>query len=58
VTRTLLVTQTGLTIADATAFSDTGVQANKTYWYRVAAQDTAGRTSPYSNVARVRTPRR
>jgi titin len=37
------------------SYTDTSVQPNTNYWYRVRAF-TAGGTSPYSNTAMVRTP--
>jgi hypothetical protein len=43
--------------ANVTAFSDTGVTANTTYYYRVAAFN-AGGVSGYSNRVRLKTPRR
>ncbi|HEY4491896.1 MAG TPA: fibronectin type III domain-containing protein, partial [Acidobacteriota bacterium] len=40
-----------------TSFANTGLKANKTYYYRVRAYNSAG-NSAYSNVASAKTPRR
>lgn len=40
--------------ANATAFSDTGLSRNKTYYYRVRAYDADG-NSGYSNTASAKT---
>jgi hypothetical protein len=47
----------GRTGANATAYTDTGLAANTTYWYRVRAFNAAG-YSGYSNTVRVKTPRK
>lgn len=47
----------GRTGANATAYTDTGLEANTTYWYRVRAFNAAG-YSAYSNTARVKTSRK
>ncbi|GAB2560545.1 fibronectin type III domain-containing protein [Spirosoma areae] len=41
--------------ANATAYSDQGLQPRTTYYYRIRAKNTAG-NSPYSNVANATTP--
>ncbi|HTL73742.1 MAG TPA: LamG-like jellyroll fold domain-containing protein [bacterium] len=46
--------QIATTGADATAYSDTGLDAGTTYYYRVRASN-AGGNSPYSNVANATT---
>ena len=42
--------------ANVASYGDTGVSANKTYYYRVRAFNGAG-NSPYSNVASAMTPK-
>jgi hypothetical protein len=48
-------TQVGLVGANVAKWSNFGLPANRTIWYRVRAYGTTGR-SPYSNVVQVKTP--
>ena len=50
-------TQIGVTAANATGYSDTGLTANKTYYYRVRATNVGG-NSAYTSTASAKTPRR
>jgi hypothetical protein len=50
-------TQINTVGANTTAYSDTGLRFNKTYYYRVRAFNSGG-SSAYSNVASARTARR
>ncbi len=50
-------TQVALTSANATTHSDIGLTANKIYYYRVRATNSAG-SSAYSNTASAKTPRK
>jgi hypothetical protein len=43
--------------ANVTTYNNTGLKANKTYWYRVRAYNGTGH-SGYSNVASAKTPRK
>ncbi len=47
-------TQIGTVPANQTTYSDTGLEQNTTYWYRVRACNAVG-CSDYSNVARAKT---
>jgi Fibronectin type III domain len=47
-------TEIGTTAANTAAYSDTGLSASTTYYYRVAATNSAG-DSPYSNIANAAT---
>ena len=48
--------QVAVTGANVTSFANTGLSANKTYYYRVRATNGAG-NSAYSNTASAKTPR-
>ena len=50
-------TQIALVGANATTYANTGLSANKTYYYRVRATNAAG-NSAYSNTAGAKTLRR
>ncbi len=50
-------TQIAVTGANATTYSSTGLAANKTYYYRIRATNSAG-SSAYSNTASAKTPKR
>jgi len=49
--------QIATVLANVTTYSNTGLKANKTYWYRVRAYNATG-NSAYSNTASATTPRR